>query len=101
MKPYGVRYWQADRTYVRDPILVNGRAQTTHLQQFTVQQYLEEYGGSAQACSWLRDQEYLVDINYHKNISYLHITPKIRLEKRFLANSLSGYFDVGIMLETE
>lgn len=65
MKPFGMRY-------------------LTDLQYFNgIEDYLEN---SPQACSWLRDQEYLVDFKYYENLElkdgtftdYLHIFPKIR-----------------------
>ena len=75
MKPYGIQYWQAD-AYIYPE---NEKPQRRSLRHFTVEQFLKEYGGSPQACSWLRDQEYLVNIKYHEEIGYLHLTPKIRL----------------------
>ena len=75
MKPFGIQHWQS-RTYF---IAENGKTQRLSLQHFTVERFLEENGGSPQACSWLRDQEYLVNINYHEDIGYLHLTPKTRL----------------------
>ena len=75
MKPFGIQHWQS-RAYIYPE---NGKAQRRDLRHFTVDQFLEENGGSPQACSWLRDQEYLVDINYHEDIGYLHLTPKTRL----------------------
>ena len=65
MKPFGMRYWK-NRQYF------NG-----------FEDYVEN---SFQACSWLRDQEYLVDFKFYKNLElkdgsvtdFLHIFPKIR-----------------------
>ena len=75
MKPYGIQHWKSLR-YVYPE---NGQAQQRDLRHFTAEQFLEENGGSPQACSWLRDQEYLVNIKYHEDIGYLHLTPKTRL----------------------
>ena len=71
MKPFGIQHWQS-RWYTYP----NGKAQRHDLRHLTVDQFLE--GGSPQACSWLRDQEYLVNINYHEDIGYLHLTAKTR-----------------------
>ena len=75
MKPFGIQHWKS-RAYIYPE---NGKAQRRDLRHFTVEQFLKENGGSPQACSWLRDQEYLVNINYHEDIGYLHLTPKTRL----------------------
>ena len=48
-----------------------------------VEDFLER---SPQACSWLRDQEYLVDFKYYDSLefkdggrtNYLHVFPKVR-----------------------
>ena len=66
MKPFGMRYWQSWHYYNR------------------IEDFLER---SPQACSWLRDQEYLVDIKYYDSLEfkdgsltdYLHVFPKVRL----------------------
>ena len=75
MKPFGIQHWKS-RAYIYPE-----KPQQRDLRHFTVEQFLEENGGSPQACSWLRDQEYLVNINYHEDIGYLHLTPKTRLFK--------------------
>ena len=60
MKPFGIRYWRNwDNYYLRD-----------------INEYLEYY--SPQACSWLRDQEYLVDFQYHEQFDYMHMISKVR-----------------------
>ena len=71
MKPFGIRYWEPN--YYED------------LQK---EEFLDR---SFQACSWIRDQEYLVDFKYYENLlyppklgydhttNYLHIFPKVRL----------------------
>ena len=75
MKPFGIQHWKSSSfIYFK-----NWKAGRRNLQHFTVEQFLEENGGSPQACSWLRDQEYLVNINYHEDIGYLHLTSKTRL----------------------
>ena len=77
MKPFGIQHWQS-RVYIYET--KNGKGQRRELRHLTVDQFLEEgIGSSPQACSWLRDQEYLVDMNYHEDIGYLHLTPKTRL----------------------
>lgn len=61
MKPLGIRYWDYHEPY---------RFEHEFLQYI-----------SPQACSWLRDQEYLVDFKYYydlENGGYLHIFPKVR-----------------------
>ena len=62
MKPLGMRYWERYDFYIQKD------------------EFLESY--SPQVCSWLRDQEYLVDFKYYENIEnwgqFLHIFPKIR-----------------------
>ena len=70
MKPFGMRYWE------------HYEFRMMNFQD----DFLEFY--SPQACSWLRDQEYLVDFKYYYDIenlgpfelgpSFLHIFPKIR-----------------------
>ena len=81
MKPFGIQYWQSQYWYSQP-----------YLRHLTVDQFLEENGGSPQACSWLRDQEYLVNINYHTEIGYLHLTPKIRFVDNKMANILLWTF---------
>ena len=90
MKPYGIQYWQAD-AYIYPE---NEKAQRRSLRHFTVEQFVNEYGGSPQACSWLRDQEYLVNIKYHEDIGYLHLTPKIRLFL-FVQEKLENLLTIG------
>ena len=62
MTPFGIRYWENFDYYIRKD------------------EFLEYY--SPQACSWLRDQEYLVDFKFYENIDhgnqYLDIFPKVR-----------------------
>ena len=76
MKPFGIQHWKSWYNYHGYEIV---KPQQRDLRHLTVEQFLEENGGSPQACSWLRDQEYLVNINYHEDIGYLHLTPKTRL----------------------
>ena len=65
MKPFDIRYWD-------NPIY-----------SYSQDEYLEH---SPQACSFIRDQEYLVDFKYYENlelkdggvINYLHIFHKVR-----------------------
>ena len=65
MKPFGMRYWDTFNHY-------NG-----------IEDFLER---SPQGCSWLRDQEYLVDFKYYDSLefkdgglhSFLHVFPKVR-----------------------
>ena len=71
MKPYGMRYWDIS------PSNFHVSAEYTGINDF-----LER---SPQACSWLRDQEYLVDFKYHENLefkgdlmNYLEVFPKVR-----------------------
>ena len=67
MKPFGMRYWENYDYY--------------YMQK---EEFLEQY--SFQACSWIRDQEYLVDFKYYEDLyfvnygheNYLHIFPKVR-----------------------
>ena len=60
MKPFGIRYWHNwDNYYVHD-----------------LYSYLEYY--SPQACSWLRDQEYLVDFKYYERLDYMQMVSKVR-----------------------
>ena len=67
MRPFGIRYW---RNY--------------GYSSYTFEEYMEDR--SPQACSWIRDQEYLVDFKYYDslefqdggNTTYLHMFPKIR-----------------------
>ena len=71
MKPFGMRYWGVHR-YGHTAIPYTSTA--------------DFMSRSPQACSWLRDQEYMVDLKYHENlefkngslINYLEIFPKIR-----------------------
>ena len=67
MKPFGMRYWDYHDYYVQK------------------EEFLEYH--TFQACSWIRDQEYLVDFQYYENLyhaghgnweNYLHIFPKVR-----------------------
>ena len=66
MQPFGWKYWDHAKNYN------------------STDDYLEN--GSPQACSWLRDQEYLVDFKYYEKLefkdgqsmSHLHMYPKIR-----------------------
>ena len=68
MKPFGMRYWNSGckRGY-----------------NVGIEDFLER---SPQACSWLRDQEYLVDFKYYDRLefkdgsstNYLHVFPKVR-----------------------
>ena len=74
MKPFGMRYWENyDYWYMQK------------------EEFLEHY--SFRACSWIRDQEYLVDFKYYENlhhsdhryvdmVNYLHIFPKVRSVSR-------------------
>ena len=65
MKPFGMRYWENFNHY-------NG-----------IEDFWEQ---SPQACSWLRDQEYLVNIKYYDSLefkdggetNYLHVFSKVR-----------------------
>ena len=67
MKPFGMRYWDSYHSgyYVG------------------IEDFWER---SPQACSWLRDQEYLVDFKYYDRLefkdggltNYLHVFPKVR-----------------------
>ena len=66
MKPFGMRYWEG-----RDFSLTK--------------EGFDHY--SPHQCSWIRDQEYLVDFKYYENLhhlaqnnreNYLHIFPKVR-----------------------
>lgn len=69
MKPFGMRYWEilAQNSFNRiDDFLGNPNSGT--------------------ACSWLRDQEYMVDSKYYEDLelpdgnltNYLHVFPKVR-----------------------
>ena len=66
MKPFGMRYWDTSSYHY------NG-----------IESFLEQ---SPQACSWLRDLEYLVDFEYYDSLelqdgglhSFLHVFPKVR-----------------------
>ena len=62
MKPFGIRYWR---------YLWNG------LEMADLNDYLEKR--SPQACSWLRDQEYLVDLRFYETIEvkYDHYTGNV------------------------
>ena len=68
MKPFGMRYWEYYDFHI------------------SKEEFLEYH--SLKACSWIRDQEYLVDFKYYENLyhsghgyseNYLHIFPKVRL----------------------
>ena len=50
MKPFGMRYWENYDYYMNR------------------EEFLEYY--SFQACSWIRDQEYLVDFKYYENLHH-------------------------------
>ena len=71
MEPFGVRYWDFWRT-------------DSHKFHMPTEKFLEIR--SPQACSWLRDQEYLVDFKYYETLefkdggstNYLQMTLKIR-----------------------
>ena len=75
MKPFDIRYWD-DPNY-----------------DYTEEEYLEHR--SPRACSWIRDQEYLVDFKYYESLEfkdgsktkYLHIFPKVRYELRYIPHS--------------
>ena len=67
MKPFGMRYWQNYAFY------------------YSKEEFLEH--NSFKACSWIRDQEYLLDFKYYEGLyhsfyghseNYLHIYPKVR-----------------------
>ena len=80
MKPFGIRYWNS----------------------FDFAHSLEEYleYRSPQACSWLRDQEYLVDFRYYESLefkdggltSYFQILPKVR----YFFNKISTLYSVSL-----
>ena len=65
MQPFGMRYWNYWNNYIG------------------IEDFLKQ---SPQACSWLRDQEYLVDFKYYDSLefkdggrtNYLHVFPKVR-----------------------
>ena len=60
MKPFGLRYWQNwDNYYFHD-----------------LDAYLEHF--SPQACSWLRDQEYLLDFKYYDRFDFMQMVTKVR-----------------------
>ena len=68
MKPFGIRYWGNYESFIQK------------------EEFLEYH--PPRACSWLRDQEYLLDFTYYEDLyhpghdhhqSYLHIFPKVRL----------------------
>ena len=72
MKPFGMRYWDLYKAFTKIPDPYTG-----------IDDFIKR---SPQACSWLRDQEYMVDFKYHENlelkngslINYLEILSKVR-----------------------
>ena len=71
MRPFGLRYWRYTFNILQG---------VEHLED-----YLEKH--SPQACSWLRDQEYLVDLRFYDKIemidggmldNWLFFLPKVR-----------------------
>ena len=88
MKPFGMRYWE--NKYER-----TGKAPVNYF--YTgIDDFLEK---SPQACSWVRDQEYMVDFKYYENlelkdggtINYLHVFPKVRsVLSQYLLTNLNG-----------
>ena len=68
MKPFGIRYWD-----------------TSSNNYDGIEDFLERFQWR-RACSWLRDQEYLVDFKYYESLefkdggrtNYLHVFPKKR-----------------------
>ena len=76
MKPFGMRYWEIGNWWENYDGKIPGN--------FTsIEDFLER---SPQLCSWLRDQEYLVDFKYYDRLefkdgsstNYLHVFPKVR-----------------------
>ena len=84
MKPFGMRYWQypywdnSYKHYINNAIIPD-----THNYFLGIDDFLAR---SPQICSWLRDQEYLVDFKYYEDLefqngnltNYLDVFPKVR-----------------------
>ena len=73
MKPFGMRYWRSRYGPIPDT--------------WNIFRGIDDFlARSPQVCSWLRDQEYMVDFKYYENLelpdgnltNYLHVFPKVR-----------------------
>ena len=82
MKPFGMRYWQYPYWHNSYKVFLNRNIPDTR-NFYRGIDFLER---SPQICSWLRDQEYMVDFKYYENLelpdgnltNYLHVFPKVR-----------------------
>ena len=83
MKPFGMRYWQYpywDNSYKE---FLNHNIPDYRKFYRGIDDFLER---SPQICSWLRDQEYLVDFKLYEDLefkdgnvsNYLDVFPKVR-----------------------